>query len=145
MPVRFVVPSYPEMPSWSFLSALLALCSPDYENIWAWPTWRPVTGCDMPLFHPDFPASGELPPSTLEAVRQYANKFWDKKKEVERLAYAQASRDTDTLGRSLWSKWATAIAKRAAINGRIDKVLEAHYRLPHQLMDETRKASHYEN
>ncbi|KAJ7914639.1 P-loop containing nucleoside triphosphate hydrolase protein [Mycena leptocephala] len=96
---------------------------------------------DMPLFHPDFPASGELSPSTLEAVRKYANKFWDKKKEVERLAYAQASRDTDTLGRSLWSKWATAIAKRAAINGRIDKVLEAHYRLPHQLMDETRKAN----
>ncbi|KAJ7934060.1 P-loop containing nucleoside triphosphate hydrolase protein [Mycena leptocephala] len=129
------------MPSWSFSSALLALCSPDYENIWAWPTWGTVTGCDMPLFHPDFPASGELPPSTLEAVRKYANKFWDKKKEVERLAYAQASRYTDTLGRSLWSKWATTIAKRATINGRIDKVLEAHYRLPHQLMDETRKAN----
>ncbi|KAJ7841826.1 hypothetical protein B0H14DRAFT_3140118 [Mycena olivaceomarginata] len=127
------------MPSWSFSSALLALCSPDYENIWAWPTWCTVTGCDMPLFHPDFPPSGELPPSTLEAVRKYANKFWDKKKEVERLAYAQASCDTDTLGRSLWSRWATALAKRAAINGRIDKVLEAHYRLPHQVMDETRK------
>ncbi|KAJ7826697.1 hypothetical protein B0H14DRAFT_2595702 [Mycena olivaceomarginata] len=108
------------MPLWSFSSALLALCSPDYEDIWVWPTWRTVTGCDMPLFHPDFPASG-LPPSTLEAVRKYANKLWDKKKEVERLAYAQASHDTDTLGRSLWSRWATALAKWAAINGRIER------------------------
>lgn len=83
------------------------------------------------------------PTLNLAAVRSFCHAFWEMEtiKDRQKFSQVRTSHDNHSTGRAVWHRWAGSIVKEASLNKLWDAQLQAHGRLPHNIMGPDRKVS----
>ena len=107
--------------------------------VWAYLAWCKWIGASIPPWHEDF-SDSKFTDSDLVAMRKFVDVYKQQKTPSKQAAFLESRKDTHSRARHAVLQWFTDAWKQAKLNDEVDKILQTHERLPHQLGGRATKA-----
>lgn len=105
--------------------------------IWSYAAWSKWIGSSLAPWDAQY-SDSEISQSDLIAMRSFVDEYL-KKGEGQRARFLESRKDSHTAGRHVLLQWFTDAWKNAKLNDEVDKILQSHDRLPHQLVGRATK------